>query len=316
MFKELRPALLIAVLTLGAGVGAFLTSCSGTTGSASTSNPATRPLSSHVAIVLLENTQYSDVIGISSMPFLNSVANQNAIATNYFANTHPSLPNYFMLTTGQTITSDDAFSGTVSDDNIVRELNRAGRTWRVYAESLPSVGYLGNDVDSYLRHHNPFVYFSDVVDSMVQQQNVVPFSQLATDLSNSALPNFSFIVPNAVDDAHSCPSSNPSCSTADLHSAADQWLQTNIGPLLSNPVFATDGLLVIVFDESISSDLQNGGGHVAMVLAGPGVKHGFRSTTLYQHESTLRMMLKRLGITNYPGSAASAAEMDEFFTNP
>ncbi len=249
------------------------------------------------------------------MPFLNSLANQYSLATNYFADAHPSLPNYFMLTTGQIITLDDAFSGTVSADNIVRELTNAGRSWKVYAEGLPSVGYLGGDVTPYLRRHNPFVYFTDETNSTAQQQNVVPFTQFATDLGGGSLPNYSFVVPNEFDDAHSCPPSNPGCTTADRLSTADRWLQTNIGPVLSNSAFSTGGVLVIVFDESNSSDNRNGGGHVAMVLAGPAVKRGFRSTTFYQHESTLRMTLKRLGITNFPGASSSAPDMSEFFTN-
>ena len=38
---------------------------------------------------------------------------------------------------------DDSFSGPVSQDNIVRELIAAGKSWKSYAEGLPSVGYTG-----------------------------------------------------------------------------------------------------------------------------------------------------------------------------
>jgi len=41
------------------------------------------------------------VIGKPSMPYLNSLANTYGLATQYYANTHPSNGNYFMLTTGQ-----------------------------------------------------------------------------------------------------------------------------------------------------------------------------------------------------------------------
>lgn len=294
-------------------------SCGGTTRSSTsttTNNPPQTPKSSHVVVVLLENASYSQVIGNSAMPYLNSLANQYALATNYFADTHPSLPNYFVLTAGQTVTSDNNFSGTVSDDNVVRELNRAGRSWKLYAESMPSVGYMGQDVGTYMRHHNPFVYFSDVVNNASQQQNVVPFTQFASDLGSGSLSSYSFVVPNEFDDAHSCPSLNPGCTDDDKLAAADRWLQANIDPVLSSSAFSADGVLMIVFDEGADFDRQNGGGHIAAVLAGPGVKHGFKSATTYQHASTLRMTLKRLGVTNYPGSAASAPDMDEFFTNP
>jgi len=36
---------------------------------------------------------------------------------------------------------------------------------------------------------------------------------------------------------------------------------------------------------------------------------------LYQHQSTLRLLLKGLGFNTFPGDAASAPDMSEFF-NP
>jgi len=102
------------------------------------------------------------------MHYLNSLASQYDLATQYFANTHPSIGNYFMLTTGQLVTNDDGFAGTVGVDNIIRELITAGKTWKSYAESLPSIGYTGGDVYPYAKRHNPFSYFTDVVNSSTQ----------------------------------------------------------------------------------------------------------------------------------------------------
>ncbi|MGZ4818689.1 MAG: alkaline phosphatase family protein, partial [Terriglobales bacterium] len=113
-----------------------------------------------MVVVLEENHSYSQVIGNSAMPFLNQLATANSIATQYDANAHPSLPNYFMMTTGQLITLDNKFPGPVADDNMVRELMTAGKSWKSYAESLPSVGYTGGDKYPYVRHHNPFTYFT------------------------------------------------------------------------------------------------------------------------------------------------------------
>ncbi len=253
----------------------------------------------HVVVVVEENHSYESVIGNPDMPYLNSLASRYALATAYFANTHPSIGNYFMLTTGAIITNDDAFTGTVTSDNIVRVLNAAGKSWKVYAESLPSVGYLGGDSGPYLKHHNPFAYFSDVVNDMGQAQNIVPFSQFASDLSS--LPNYAFVVPNVNDDAHD-----------GSLAAADAWLKTNIDPLINSPSFQQSGLLLIVFDEGFLFDIQNGGGHVAAVLVGGRVKSGYRSTTFYQHESALRLSLEALGVSSLPGAAAGAPSMSEF----
>jgi len=87
-----------------------------------------------VFIVMLENHSYSDVIGNASMPYLNGLAHKYAYADSYYANTHPSIGNYFELTTGQLITNDDGYSQTVTTDNIVRHLITAGKTWMEYSE--------------------------------------------------------------------------------------------------------------------------------------------------------------------------------------
>jgi hypothetical protein len=63
----------------------------------------------HVFIVMEENHSYSDVIGNPAMPYLNSLAATYSVAQGYYANTHPSIGNYFMLTTGQIITNDDGY---------------------------------------------------------------------------------------------------------------------------------------------------------------------------------------------------------------
>jgi phosphatidylinositol-3-phosphatase len=260
------------------------------------------PASSHVVVVLEENHSYSSVIGNSAMPYFNSLATQYGLATQYYANAHPSIGNYFMLTTGQIITNNDSFSSTITNDNIVRHFLTAGKTWKSYAESLPSVGYIGGDTGAYLRHHNPFTYFSDVVNSSVQRMNLVPFPQFAADMNNNALPDFSFVVPNVNDDAHN-----------GTLQQADQWLQTNIAPLFNNPAFQKDGILIIVFDESFDTDTTHGGGHIAAVVAGPLAKKGFKSTALYQHQNLLRTVMDAVGDHTYPGAAASAMDMSDMF---
>jgi phosphatidylinositol-3-phosphatase len=260
------------------------------------------PASNHVVVVLEENHSYSSVIGNTAMPYLNSLASQNALATQYYANTHPSIGNYLEMTAGQIITNNDGYMATIGSDNIVRHMLSAGKTWKSYAENLPSVGYTGGDAYPYIRHHNPLSYFSDVVNSSVEKLNLVPFSHFSSDLANNQLPNFSFIVPNQLHNAHD-----------GTLAQADSWLKTYISPLLSNPTFQKDGLLIIVFDESASTDTAHGGGHVAAVMVGPKVKKGFKSTALYQHQNLLRTIMSALGMNSSPGAAASAVAMSDMF---
>ena len=266
----------------------------------------------HVFLVVLENHGFSEVIGSAAMPYLNSLAAQHSLATQYYADTHPSIGNYFMLTTGVVETDLTAFSGTVTDDNLVRAFLGAGKTWKVYAQSLPSAGYLGPDVYPYFKHHNPFVYFSDVVNSSVLAANIVPFTQLASDVSAGAVPQFAYLLPDAENDAHDCPAGGAACADTDKLAAADSWLKTNVAPLMANPAFA-NSVFIVVFDEALDSDVTHGGGRVATLIAGAHVKAGFSSTTLYQHESTLRLILDLLSVTDHPGLSATAPSMAEFF---
>jgi acid phosphatase len=271
------------------------------------------PRSNHVVIVVEENHSFSQVIGNRNMPFLNGLASQYSLATQYFANVHPSIGNYFMLTTGQIITNSDRSVQTVTADNIVRHLLTAGKTWKGYAEGLPSTGYLGPDKFPYTRHHFPLSYFSDVVNSRVQRLNLVPFTQFAKDLANNQLPNYSMIIPNQQDNGHNCPAGTSSCSDSQVLSAMDTWLKSHIGPLLNNSAFRQDGLLIIVFDEGTPSDKAHGGGHISTVLAGRNVKRGLKSSRFYQHQNVLRTVLDALGVNHQLGKAAAAQPMSDMY---
>ncbi len=259
------------------------------------------PRAGHVFLVTEENHDYTGVLDSASMPYLDSLARQYGLATQYYANTHPSIGNYFMLGTGQIITNDDNYSTIVTVDNVVRRLRTAGKTWKSYAEDIPSVGYTGADVGRYARKHNTFALLSDVANDSTERRNLVPFTQFATDLVGGTLPHFSNIVPNLCNDAHDCPLAT-----------ADAWLRTHIAPLLASATFQRDGLLVVTFDES-EGDNTHGGGRIAWVVVSPKAKRGYESTTLYQHQSTLRLTLEALGITQFPGAAAAAPAMSEFF---
>jgi phosphatidylinositol-3-phosphatase len=266
-----------------------------------TSSSSGVPPSSHVFIVMEENHSYSSVIGSSSMPYFNSLAQQYGLATWYYANTHPSIGNYFMITAGQVITNNDSLCSTVTQDNIVRHLLTAGKSWKAYAQSLPFAGYTGCGSGYYVKRHNPLAYFSDVANGS-EKYNLVPFTKFSSDLSNHTLPEYSFIVPDLMHDAHD-----------GSLSAADSWLKSNIAPLIASSTFEKDGILIIVFDESYDTDTQHGGGHVAMVMVGPKVKAGYKSGTLYQHQNTLKTLMRALGLTSFPGAASSAASMSDFF---
>ena len=266
------------------------------------------PTSQHIVLVMEENQSYSSVVGnTSSWPNLNNLIAYGALATNYYADTHPSIGNYFMLTTGQVLTNNDSSTQVWNVDNIARRMLASSVSFRVYAEGITQ-GYLGGNTGLYVIRHNPFAMLSDVAgNTTVANQVIQPFTQFSADVAASNLPAYSFVVPNIDDDAHN-----------GTPQQADSWLQTNVVDVLVNdPAFQSggDGVLIVDFDESVSTDLTHGGGHVAAVLWGPGVKPGFRqtSTTVYQHQSLLATMIELLSLRNPMGAAANAPLMNEFF---
>jgi len=266
------------------------------------------PASQHVVMLMEENQDYTTTVGNTvGWPNLNKLMQQGAVATNYYADVHPSIGNYFMLTTGQTVTTDDSSKKIWYVDNIARRMLAANVSFKVYAQGIPD-GYLGGDVGGYVIRHNPFAMLSDVAGSpQIAGQVIVPFSQFAIDVSNNALPQFSFIVPDIDNDAHSA-----------SQQQADTWMQSNVvAPLASLPAFKAsgDGVLIVNFDEGLGSDTAHGGGHISPVFWGPLAAPGYtqKSSNVYQHESMLRAVMEVLNLQNPPGNAASAPEMAEFF---
>lgn len=259
-------------------------------------------------MVVEENQSYSSVAGNrAAWPHLNQLMAQGAQPTNYYADAHPSIGNYFMLTTGQLLTDNDSSTTVWDVDNIARRMISNGVSFRVYAEGIPN-GYVGGDTGLYVIRHNPFAMLKDVADNPESaKQHIWPFSQFATDAASNALPAFSFIVPNIMDDAHS-----------GTPMRADAWLQYRVaGPLSSTTAFRSggDGVLIVAFDESLRTDTAHGGGHVAAVFWGPLAKPGYKQTSsaVYQHQDMLSTVMSLLGLSSPPGKAAGAPTMSEFF---
>src|SRR5437016_1858207 len=68
--------------------------------SASASLP--RSTSSYVVVLVMENAESREVIGSPQAPYANALARRYGLATQSYAITHPSLPNYLALTSGST----------------------------------------------------------------------------------------------------------------------------------------------------------------------------------------------------------------------
>jgi acid phosphatase len=231
---------------------------------------------------------------------------------------HGSLENYLIVTAGQYLTHDNATLKVFNVDNIERHLLTNGMTFKSYAQSLPYAGYTGLYSGAYMKRHAPLPYYTDMANSSLIKHHVST-TELAKDIANGTLPNFAFITPDGDHDMHNCSAGLAACL-----STADQWLKSNIGPLLASPPFQPggDGLLIIWSDEAdlgsdnrCSATVSSGcGGRILVAMIGPQVKAGYKSTTTYHHPSVLKTMLEALGTTsNFPSAANTARDMREFF---
>jgi phosphatidylinositol-3-phosphatase len=246
----------------------------------------------HVVWIVMENKSYGEIIGSSSAPYLNKLAAQCGVASNFHAETHPSLPNYIAMTSGSTqgITDDNGPSShPLGLPSIFSQLDSGG--WRSLEESMPSNCYLTNS-NPYAVRHNPAAYYTSVRTACNTYD--VP---LGTTPDISA--RFTFVTPNLCNDMHDC-----SVQTGDT------WLWTFLPKIFGSSQYKAGNTVVfITWDEDDSS----AGNHIATLVASPTTRPGTVSSTSFTHYSMLRTTEEILGLSPLLGGAASAPSMRTAF---
>jgi hypothetical protein len=249
---------------------------------------------SHVLVVMMENEEATSVVGSSEAPYTNSLIHRYGLATQSFAITHPSLPNYLALTSGSTqgITSDCA-ECHASAANIVDQLEAAHISWNAFMEDQPTPCFKGAEAGGYAKKHNPFIYYDDVASSATRCKKIVGFGALAADLRKASLPTYAWISPNLCDDGHDCGVSG-----------GDRFLRRAIPPLLHE--LGPHGFLVLTWDEGSSNAGCCGaaqGGQIATVVVGPEVRRGARYAGPVDHYGVLGTIEEALGLPPLAGAA-------------
>ena len=250
------------------------------------------PTPAHIVVVIEENHSYNEIIGSSSAPYINALANSGALFTSSFAITHPSEPNYLAFFSGSTQgITDDSCPHTFAGPDLGGELPAAGKTFGGYSESMPSAGFTGciypkGNKALYFRKHNPWVDFTDVPSS-----DNLPFSNFPTNFSS--LPTISFVVPNINDDMHN-----------GTIQQADSWLQSNINPYVQWAK-TNNSLLIVTWDEDDGT--QNN--QIPTIFVGPMVKVGQYSETI-THYTVLRTLEDAYGLP-YANNSATATPITD-----
>jgi phosphatidylinositol-3-phosphatase len=264
---------------------------------AKTAVAATPP---HIMVIVEENQGYSNIIGNSQAPYINSLASTHASATKWFGLADNSLADYVALISGTT--------GSFGSPTVVGELATSGISWKAYVESMPSVCYRGAGVGNYAKSHNPFVFFKSITGNTAQCNRVVPFAGsggFASDLTGNTAPSFMFVVPNVCDDMHS------TCSSASPIKQGDNWLHANLPTVLGSQWYANGGIVIITWDSATTSDRSfwntGSGGHVPTIVISATASGGFSSGG--NHYGTLRGVEEAYGV-GLLGKSSSPANGD------
>lgn len=258
------------------------------------------PKLDHIYLIVLENHDLASVIGSASAPYLNSLAARYGLATEYLAVARPSQPNYIALFSGSTKGIADNEVHDIPGPNLADQLEAQGRTWRVFAENVPSGCFVGptasggpDGTGSYARKHEPAISFTDISSNPSRCGNIDDFGAF-----DPAAADFELIIPNLCHNMHDC--------SVDM---GDQFMAGFVPRILNSPAFGTTSALFITFDEG---DSKTGDQHVATIVVGGGVPLGMRSSTAHTHYSLLRSIEDSWGLGCLDESC-DANNLGEFF---
>jgi acid phosphatase len=301
------------LLLAGLRLRSVLEAALGATPQASSMTSGKLPAPSHVVIVIDENKAYTDIIGSSSAPYINALAARGALLTAFYAQHHPSQPNYVAFFAGSTLTVCDDTCPTTpfTSQNLGAALIAAGKSFTGFAENLPPSASTVCKAGNFARKHCPWLDFSNVPASSSSA-----FSKFPHDAAGFAnLPDVSLVIPNLVNDMH-----NGSAIAAEVN-AGDVWLKKNLAAY-ADWAEKNNSLLIVTWDEDSSSytiNCANGvitttppSNRIATIFVGQAVGRGTKSTTTYTHQNLLRTVLDMYGATPF-GGAATATDINDIW---
>lgn len=297
------------------------------------------PRYTHIIVIVAENKDYNQVIGSPAAPSLTELARDYGNATHFYAETHPSEPNYVAMVGGYTygIRDDDAYfctprdpnrscphsrapgyvDHTIDAPNLASQLDAAHLSWREYLESIPSAGSLVPAAGMYASKHSGFMNFRSVQRDPQRARHIVGFQDFFADIEAGALPNLAFVVPNVCDEMHGAGGAAPQgCNWNDVGALVrrgDDHIGAIVHRLMDMALWRARGnvAIVVTFDEDDAgsaagccgndpSDPANrGGGRIPTIVI---TNHGPRhvtDATPYSHYSLLRTIEDAFGMQHH-----------------
>ena len=230
---------------------------------------------------------------------------------------HPSEPNYIWLEAGSnlgfTTDADPSASHELTAPHLSQLMDAAGISWKAYAEGATAGSCPIASTGLYAPKHVPFVFFSDVVGSPPSTtaahciDHVVPYSELATDLTSDTVADYNFITPNLCDDMHGA----TGCPATNEITQGDTWLSTEVPKIMASAAYKDGGAIFITWDESEGGELP-----IGMIALSPQAKGGgYKSTKMYYHSSFVRTVEEVFGLTPLLNDAQNQADLSDLFTS-
>src|SRR6266540_2854653 len=333
----------LSVVLLILGLSTVATGQTLKSATASTTSPQASTVAGtyfdHVVVVIMEDHGIQEICGSSpppcqstmGAPYMAGLANSYAIGSQYLGVTHYSQADYLAMLGGTTDNCSSAgcpwpFNGP----NLVDRLEASGLTWKGYMENQNMAS--GCDLSyhqPYTPEHNPFVGFTDIVNSPTRCSQIVLANPsgcsvtdcpLINDLNSGSAPNFMWLTPNNCDNMHGFTYTNGTVLCPKSVSFGDGYLSSLVPNILKSTTFTTQrSALFVVFDEgngycplnqSTTEDC------VYAVWAGRQAKQNFGTTQLYNHYSWLRTIEVNWNLQSLTSNDANATPMAEFFAPP
>jgi len=277
-----------------------------------------------VFLIMMENTNWSTVTGDSAATYINGTLVPTYGHANAYKNPpgiHPSLPNYLWLEAGTnfnvTVDADPGPTNTQSTTaHLTTQLTTAGVPWKAYAESITAGTCPLVSSGLFVPRHVPMLYFDDITDNSsgsapVCLAHVVPYANLAADLTGNSVARYNFITPNLCDDMHNI---GGSCASFDSTANGDAWLKANVPAILASTAYQDGGVIFILWDEGTLSLSDR---PIGLIVLSPLLKSaGYSNTIAYTHSSTLKTIEEIFSVPLLgDAQTATTSDLSDFFTS-
>jgi len=289
----------------------------GIAGFAVRTTPQTTTHIKTVWIILMENHNWSQIIGSKSAPYINSTLLPIASHAEQYFNPpgiHPSEPNYLWLEAGTNFgildDNEPAVNHQSATQHLVTFLQNKNISWKSYQENIDGTTCPLVSSGLYATKHNPFVFFDDVTNNLNANSanciaHIRPFTEISNDLATGNVAQYNFITPNLCDDMHDkCkPLHNPI-------KQGDTWLSQNLPQILNSAAYQNGGAVFVTWDEAATGD-----GPIGMIVLSPFAKgSGYQNSIHYTHGSTLRTFQEIFGVTPLLNDAANETDLSDLFS--